>query len=204
VTERFLTAKTPAEAKPYVLPSFHAALDVLFATPDDGSSSDYEITGDGPAPTGVGGHFVGVAGQLFMPEAGRRVRMEIVFHLIERDGWKVADFLLLAIDGQILDPPISVAANYREMVNPAPPVGGKPVVPGAKSATTAVPAKQWYEDKRYIGVGARGLLAFVKAGGIKAVGLLVLAVGTGVFAAVRLLKRIRIGLQPEDNAPKTG
>jgi hypothetical protein len=195
VTERFLDAKTAAQAKKYAVPDFHPALDTFYATPDDTTAVDIEIAGDGPAPAGVGGHFVGLSFRMFLPEFGRRVRMEVVFHLLDRDGWKVADYLFLTFDGQVLDPPLSAAANYREMTNPAQADGRKPVA-------TAAPAKQWYENKKDLAAGVRGLFLFLKAGGLKTIGLVVLAVGCGAIALVRWIRRVRVTLRPAGNKPQ--
>jgi hypothetical protein len=202
VCERINEAKTAAEAKRYAVPSFHPALDAIYAQPDATSESDDTgITGDGPAPAGVGGHFVGMTGTVFIPEFGRRVRFEVVVHLVEHDGWKVNDLIYLTFDGRVIDPPLSVAANYRELFN-LPPAGGgaKPAV-GTKSTPAAPPARQWYDNRQTAFLAGKGLLGFIKAGGVKAIGVGILAVGGGLYALYRWVTRIRISVRPESSGP---
>jgi hypothetical protein len=182
--------------------SFHPVLDVLYAQPDAGSDSDdAAITGDGPAPPDIGGHFVGLVMNLFMPEVGRRVRVEMVVHLVERDWWKVNDLSFLTFDGRVIDPPVSLAANYRELFGLAPPrplpVKGDPFAKGGAPPAGSPPAKAWYETNRGAFLAGKGVLGFLKAGGVKTVGLAILPVGGGLYALVRLVGRLRVSLRPE-------
>jgi hypothetical protein len=171
--ERFDRAETPADAKKYATANFHPVIDALTSLPDD--SDDWvEYTHDGPAPPELGGHFIGMRGDTFVPEAGRRMRIDGVVHLLDRDGWKVNDLFFLAVDGRRIDPPLSLAAGVRGAAGP----GGRPAPSG--QATRA-----WYENPVNQRVAAGGAVGVLKSGGFKLLGGLVLAVGGGLWAWLR-------------------
>jgi hypothetical protein len=173
VFDRFDRAKTAADAKRYATPNFHPVIDAV-ANSFDEPADDVEYTHDGPAPAEFGGHFVGMRGHLFVPEAGRRVRIDAVVHLLDRDGWKVNDLIYMAADGRRLDPPVSLAAEVRGAGGPAGRAGP------AGQATRA-----WYENKTNQRAAAFGVLAALKAGGLKyALGVLAV-VGGGLWALLR-------------------
>ena len=171
--DRFDRAKTPAEAKRYATPAFQPVVDAVWGGPDD-PDDRVEYTHDGPAPPEFGGHFVGLRGHFFVPEAGRRMRIDAVVHMLDRDGWKVNDFLFLAADGQRVDPPLSLAAGIRG-----------PTTPGGRVAPESQATRVWYENPKNQRAAAFGTFALLKGGGLKVVGGVVLVVGGAIWALLR-------------------
>jgi hypothetical protein len=128
--------------------------------PDD----SFQIVREEKAP--LGGHDVWVNAAIFDADAGRRVSMEARCRLIQSDGWKVEDFILTSFDGQTAVPPISVAKEYHRMF-PNSSVSK----PGSESGSSSRAGQK---------VVALGLLAWIKSGGAKVVGLAVI----GFIAAI--------------------
>jgi hypothetical protein len=115
-----------------------------------------------------------LTGTTYIAEAGRKIRIEAVIHLLDWDGWKVNDMIILAADGQRLDAPVSVVADSRG-------TGGqnsRPTPLGEKTRT-------WYEDSTNERAAVFGALALLKAGGLKYIGGLLLVIGGGIWAWLR-------------------
>jgi hypothetical protein len=114
VCERLLEAKTQSEFQKYATLNLQPALVAISKMEDEQGDFDYEHLGEEDAPANVGGYLVAyrVAGQT----KGSSDTMEWLFHLIAIDGeWRVEDIYFTAFNGQAVDEPISVAANYQQL-----------------------------------------------------------------------------------------
>jgi len=106
--DRFMEAKTPAEAKKYATPRFHPLVELLFSdrSPDDPNDSfDWTHEIDGPR---AGTKLVGFRGSVFIPEAGKRVQMEGHLVAVKSEGWKVDDLVFTGVEGVSLAGPLSM------------------------------------------------------------------------------------------------
>lgn len=124
-------AKTAAEAKKHVTPKMYPLIDAMFADksaldPNDTYEWTQEI--DGPRPDTK---LVGFRGTVFVPEAGRRVRLETHFVVVRSDGWKVDDMVMTGVEGESLPGLVSLVDEHRRAAAP------KGVAPG----TTPTPSK---------------------------------------------------------------
>jgi len=111
---RFSAASTPYEAKKYASPRMHTAINSLFSdkTPNDPNDTfDLTTEIDGPQPFIK---LVGFRGQLFIEEAGRRVKMEGHCRMVKSDGWKVDDMVFTNVDGQFLPSPYSIVDEQKK------------------------------------------------------------------------------------------
>lgn len=136
--KKFEAAKTPAEARPFTTPRMHPLLDALFAdkTPLD-PNDQYELTQevDDPRP---GVKRVGVRGSFFLPEEGRRARVEGYFVVVKSGGWKVDDLVFTGAEGVSLPAPVSVVEEHRRAAVAAPRrPGGYPPPPTIMPPLTA-------------------------------------------------------------------
>ncbi|WP_439626853.1 hypothetical protein [Gemmata sp.] len=125
VCKKLDDAKTAAEAKKYATPRMHPLLDALFADksaldPNDASEWTQEV--DGPRPDTK---LVGFKGTTFVPEAGRRVRVEGHFVVVKSDGWKADDAVLTGVEGASLPGPVSLVDEHRAaLARPQAPAPG--------------------------------------------------------------------------------
>lgn len=155
VCERVVAGKTPAEMSPYVTPRFRAFVDDTFAhSPLDDPNDQFELTQEVDGPNPATKH-VGFRGSLLVPEAGRRVRVDGYFRVVQADGWKVDDLLVTSAEGAAIPGPMSlVDENLREKAAKGP---------GAPAKGPAAPAggglRGWYDglspkNKTYLAVVA--------------------------------------------------
>lgn len=126
VCERADKAKTAAEAKRYATPRMHPLIDAMFAgktgsDPNDTSEWTGEV--DGPRPDTK---LVGMRGTTFVPEAGRRVRVEGHVVMVRSDGWKADDMVITGVEGAPLSGPVSLVDEQRRAASPSAPPGLKP------------------------------------------------------------------------------
>ncbi len=134
-------AKTAAEAKKHVTPKMYPLIDAIFADksaldPNDTYEWTQEI--DGPrADTKL----VGFRGSVFVPEAGRRVRLEAHFVMVRSDGWKVDDMVMTGVEGESLPGPVSMVDEHRRTATP------KGVAPGTTSAPIPTKSPPGYSPK---------------------------------------------------------
>jgi hypothetical protein len=134
VCKKIDEAKTAAEAKKYATPRMYPLLDAMFADknaldPNDTSEWTQEV--DGPRPDTK---LVGFKGTTFVPEAGRRVRVEGHFVVVKSDGWKVDDAVLTGVEGAALPGPVSLVDEHRaSLTQPKAPTPGTATVPPGKN-----------------------------------------------------------------------
>lgn len=150
VCDRFNEARTAADAKKYATPRMYPLVDAVYA---DKAASDpnatYELTQevDGPRP---GTKRVGFRGEMFVPDAGRRVRVEGRFVVVRSDGWKVDDAEITGVEGVSLPGPVSLVDDHARSANPvgaaAPRTGPWPVQKTGVPPSLWQPlSKPWYE-----------------------------------------------------------
>jgi len=183
VCERFDRAGTAKDAKRYCTLNMHAAVEALHRQKLPESDDPFEYTQESEAPPGVGGYFVGLRGQYYVPEERRRVQVDGVIHLIESDGWKIEDVYFLSIDRQALPQPLSLAGNTHLLGDPQPGANpqAQPARPQGSSPATMTQAKAWYDNRGVQHAAGRGIAHFLSSGGGKAVGVILLGVVVAVF-----------------------
>lgn len=186
VCQRADQAKTAAEAKKYATPRMHPLIDAMFADksaldPNDVSEWTNEV--DGPRP---GTRLVGFRGATFLPEAGRRVRIEGHIVVVKSDGWKADDFVITGVEGAALPGPVSLVDEFRRP--PGSDGGGfARTPPAAGPRPPAVPAGTPRIKSRYEQI-FDGVKDTIGWGGIVSVGVvvvLVLAVREGARQKAR-------------------
>jgi hypothetical protein len=136
VVERFVAADTLGELTKYSTTNLHPALRAMDSLDDTSDPADrFELTQDRPAPAGIGGHYVGCSFRFRDPETNVITLGAGYFHLIEADGWKIEDIYFMAVNGEALETPYSIARNYRTLFPPPAPkpmpsgTSGKPQPP---------------------------------------------------------------------------
>lgn len=183
VCERFDKAKTAKEACRYCTLNFQPAAEATFRqTNQEHPEDQFEYTQESEAPADVGGYFVGVRVQLYIPEQRRCMQLDGVYHLIKSDGWKIEDMYFLSVDHQQLPQPISVARDYPQLQGQQP--GGQVAQQAPRNGpatTTSVQAKQWYDNRGVQQAAGRGISHFLASGGGKALGAILLAALVGVL-----------------------
>jgi hypothetical protein len=128
VVERFVAADTLVELTKYSTMNLHPALRAMVGVDDTPDPADrFELTQDRPAPAGIGGHYVGCSFRFRDPETNVITIGAGYFHLIEVDGWKIEDIYFMAVNGEALETPYSIARNYRTLF---PPPATKPTASG--------------------------------------------------------------------------
>ncbi len=184
VCDRFDKAKTAKEAFPYCTLNLHPAVEALYRQQTPDSPDDkYEYTQEGDAPANVGGYFVGVRAQFYVPEERRRVQIDGVFHLIKSDGWKIEDMYFFSVDRQPLPEPISIARDYPVLLGQQRDGGqlAQPPRTAVVSSTNTKQAKDWYSNPANQRLAVRGIGSFLAHGGGKAIGVVLLAVLLGLL-----------------------
>jgi hypothetical protein len=189
VCKKLDEVKTAADAKKYVTPRMHPLIDAMFAegvsNPNDHAEWTQEI--DGPRPDTK---LVGFRGTYFVPEAGRRVRIEAHFVVVKSDGWKVDDMVITGVEGASLPGPVSLVDEHRRSLAPprAPTPGtalpgakDRPFVPGQSSSPTR---SEWPRQKHPIEKVFLSLKDAVGWGGIVVIGLLLVA-GVAIRESLR-------------------
>lgn len=134
-------AKTAAEAKKYVTPKMYPLVDAMFADksaldPNDTYEWTQEVDGTRPDTK-----LVGFRGTVFVPEAGRRVRLEAHFVVVRSDGWKVDDMVMTGVEGESLPGPVSMVDEHRRVATP------KGVAPGTTPAPIPSKSPPGYSSK---------------------------------------------------------
>lgn len=76
-------------------------------------------------------------------QAGQLITIEGVFHLIDQSGWKIQDWYLFSINGQTLEPPISLAREYEFFRDPQ-----NPAVAGRQMTDAKKQAQQWHNTNK--------------------------------------------------------
>lgn len=154
VCHAFFSAKNVAQARKYVTPNLHAAMDMVATQPDFGSDDDngkLELTSEQPAPSQAGGgYYVGY--RAHSRDANGLQTMEGVFQVMDQSGWKVHDWFIFAINGQNVQPPISLAKEYEFFRDPQ-----SPAVAGRQMTEAKKQAQQWYSNKQLNFVAATAL-----------------------------------------------
>lgn len=143
VCKKMDEAKTAAEAKKYATPRMHPLLDAMFADKSTADPNDaYEWTQeiDGPRPDTK---LVGFKGTTFVPEAGRRVRVEGHFVVVKSDGWKADDAVITGVEGSSLPGPVSLVEEH------APPATALAACRRFNSAADAAGAKKYATPRMY-------------------------------------------------------
>lgn len=183
VCERFDKAKTAKEACRYCTLNLQPAVEEMFRQPNQEHPDDqFEYTQEAEAPADVGGYFVGVRGQFYMPEQRRRMQFDGVYQLIKSDGWKIEDMYCFAVDRQQLPQPISFARDFSQRQGQQ--VGGQFAQHGVgngPATTTSTQAKAWYDNRGVQQFTARGVGHFLTSGGGKALGAILCAALVGVL-----------------------
>lgn len=188
VCKKLDEAKTAAEAKKYATPRMHPLLDAMFADknaldPNDTSEWTQEIVGPRPDTK-----LVGFKGTTFVPEPGRRVRVEGHFVVVKSDGWRVDDAVLTGVEGASLPGPVSLVDEHRaSLTRPKGPTpGGTPTAPWGKNRPpgTGTPFRPIVLDKpawerHPVGKVVASVRDEIGWGGIVAL-LILLAVGAAV------------------------
>lgn len=127
VAERFAAAETAEEMLKYTTLNLHPAIRSLPLSADSSDPADrFELTQDRPAPPDIGGHYVGSRFQVRDTETKQLFQFEGVFHLIETDGWKIEDFYVNGLHGEVLETPISMARDYPKLSVAQPPKAKSP------------------------------------------------------------------------------
>lgn len=181
VCERFDNARDAREATRHCTLNLHPAVEEMFRRPDQKHPEDKsEYTQEGEAPPGVGGYFVGVRGQLYIPEERRRVQLDGVYHLVKGDGWKIEDMYVLSVDRQPLEQPISLARDYLRLQGQGDAQPAQPASRTGSDQGRPTQAKAWYESRGAQQAAGHGIARFLSSGGGKALGLILL----GVIVAV--------------------
>lgn len=179
VCHAFFTAKTVAEARKFVTPNLYSAMDMFAKQPDFGSDDDngkLELTSEQPAPSQAGGgYYVGY--RAHSRDANGLQTMEGVFQVMDQSGWKVYDWYIFAINGQPVQPPISLAREYEFFRDPQnPTVEGRPMTDAKKQA------QHWYNNKQLNFVAATAL---IKSGLGKWVVGIIAVVGVAIIGFFR-------------------
>jgi len=118
VCERLIHAKSPSEVKNYATLRLQPALAAISKLEEEQGDFDYELIGEEEAPANVGGYLV--AYRLASRAQGRTETMNWLFHLVSIDDrWRVDDIYFTAVDDQAFDEPVSIAANYPQLVQAA-------------------------------------------------------------------------------------
>lgn len=180
VSELFNSAQTAEEARKYSTSYLSRAIDEMFINSQPPDPNDtFEWTHDAPVPGTNNQYYVGCQLKLFIPEAGRRVQIEAVFHCLNVDGWKVNDVIIFRADGQALPQPFSLAQAFP---NPHPIGATTPAPPTSN-------VKEWYEKPENRVKLSGGLFAliygFFKTGAGKSILAGIAAVGAGLAAFLR-------------------
>jgi len=172
VCQAFVSAKTVTEARQYVTPNLYAALDVLATQPDGGSDDgNLELSAEQPAPTEAGGgYYVGYRAH-FRDINGMMI-IEGVFHVMNQSGWKVHDWFLFSVNGQSIEPPLSIAREYEFFRDPQ-----HPTVVTRQATDAKKQAQQWHSNIK-IPPGAGAALA--KSGLGKWLGAIIGVVVAGI------------------------
>lgn len=186
VCEKFNSALTAAEAKKYATSNLSRAIDEIYKGPQSSDPDQkFEWTADSKVPGTNNQHYVGCKGQLYLPEVGRRVTLEMVFHCVDSKGWKVNDFIVIGADGKPLPQPISLATEYPSL-NPS---GNSFLAPTAKAV------KDWYEKpENKVGLAGSvgvlgGILLLTKTGAGKFIFGGIAAIIAGIVAWYRKATR---------------
>lgn len=187
VCERVDKAKTAQEAKKYCTLNLHPALEAIYRQKLPDSDDPFEYTQESEAPADVGGYFVGVRWQGFIPEERRRVQIDGVIHLIKSDGWKIEDIYLLSADRQPLPEPFSLASSYHLFTDQQPATGQ--VVQPASRSVNSNRAKAWYDDPNLKKLGGRATAHWFSSGGGKWLGGLFLAACAAIAAFWKKIAR---------------
>lgn len=128
--------KTAAEAKQYVTPRMYPLVDEVHRTKsptDPNDTFEWTQEADGPAPNTK---LVGFSGSWFIPEEGRRVRVEGHCKVVKSDGWKVDDMVFTGVEGVSLPGPVSLVDEHRaSLAQPKTPP--RTTLPGAKNRTSS-------------------------------------------------------------------
>jgi len=144
VCQAFFSAKNVSEARKYVTPNLYAALDMVAAQPDFGSDDDIklELTSEQPAPAQAGGgYYVGY--RAHSRDAKGLQTMEGVFQVMDQSGWKVYDWYIFSINGEAVQPPLSLAREYEFFRDPQ-----NPAVAGRQMTDAKKQAQQWHNTNK--------------------------------------------------------
>lgn len=117
VCYRFIEADSLKEAKRYATTNLWPALEALDALEDEEAFADdrFDLTDEGPAPTEVGGYLVGYRMYLHVEDGAHTI--EGFFHLVDYEAaWKIEDWYVSSFDQEVAPEPVSMAANYREVI----------------------------------------------------------------------------------------
>jgi hypothetical protein len=174
VCRAFFSANSANEVKKYVTPNLYAAVDMLAAQPEFGSEDNakWELTSEQPAPAQAGGGFyVGYRGHSH--DAEGLMTMEGVFHVMDQSGWKVHDWYIFSINGQAVQPPISLAREYEFFRDPQ-----SSAVANRQMTNDKKQAQQWYSNKQLNFVAG---VALAKSGLLKWVGAIIGVIVFGVI-----------------------
>ncbi len=153
VCHAFFAAKNVTEAKKYATPNLYAAVDLVMSQPDFASESNenLELSTEQPAPTQAGGgYYVGY--RVHYKEAGTLLTFQGVFHVLDQSGWKVHDWYIFSMNGQAIEPPLSLAREYEFFRDPK-----SPAVVGRQMTDAKKQAQQWYNNKQLNFVAATAL-----------------------------------------------
>ena len=177
VCEKFANASSEKEMKKYTTNNLWPALATLAKLEDKNTQGDVELTDEGSAPAEVGGYLVGF--RVVFLEAGQRVSMDGLFHLVDRQGeWKIEDMYFSSVNRQPLEPWIALSRDYPQLAQVPPtqiqPTSEKSWWADPKNQKTAsVAAKEG--GKILASKGSQNF--FKKAGAVIAV----VVVGIGLF-----------------------
>lgn len=180
VCQAMFSAKTITEARKYVTPNLHAALDMLATQPDFGTDENekLELTSEQPAPLQMGGgYYVGY--RFHFPDAGRIATCEGVFHVLNQSGFKVHDWYIFSMNGQTIEPPLSLAREYEFFRNPQSPAVAERQMTDAKKQ-----AQQWHNTNNNNLARAAGFALF-KSGLGKGLLVIIGAVIVGIIGFVK-------------------
>lgn len=147
VCEKFAAAKNAGAAEPYTTLNLLPALRALEKVPGNDDPFHFEIADGEDAPPEVGGYLVKFRGAT--PDSGGWTTVDGFFHLVWRAGaWKIDDLYFTAANGTPLPQWISLAANYRSLLEGASPAKS------TKPATKAAPKKggTWGNWQNYLRV----------------------------------------------------
>lgn len=144
VCEKFMLASSEKEMKKYTTTNLWPALPTLAKSAASNDSGAIELTEQGPAPVEVGGYLV--AYRVVLIENGQHDSIEVVFHLVDRQGdWKIEELYYTAVNRQPLEQWVPLSTNYAQ-------IHGAPdrIVSSSSAATPKDEKKQksWMDDPK--------------------------------------------------------
>ncbi|MFO0812025.1 MAG: hypothetical protein U0796_02335 [Gemmatales bacterium] len=117
VCHAFAKSTSIQEARKHVTPAMHPALEVLYSQQEAMEDEGIELSTEQAVPANLGGGYY-VAFRARARDAMGLTIMNGVLHVVSHSGWKVNDMILMELNDQVIQPPISMAREHALFRNP--------------------------------------------------------------------------------------